>query len=364
MRGSFLIARIAGTGVYIHFTFPLLVAFYGWLYYHGSSNAPEAYEHGGMDAAIFGVTLILLLFFCVLLHEFGHAFAARAFGIRTPDITLLPIGGVARLERMPSSPWQELVIAVAGPAVNVVIAIGLGVFLFGVSLPQDLLKISAFSEGLSVSLLSINIGLVIFNMIPAFPMDGGRVLRALLAMFINHSKATAFAARIGQGIAILFVVASFTPYGSTMLLFIAVFIFMAAQQELTYARRPDAALAERVGDVMVTGFATVSENLSAGEIRALLFQSQQEIFPVVDDNQHMLGLMFRADITEAVRDVPAGSPISGRTHAIPAVDYDCPLDEAARLLQTAPIPILAVKNAAGQLAGLVSQHQLVTQAKP
>ncbi|HEX2099824.1 MAG TPA: site-2 protease family protein, partial [Candidatus Synoicihabitans sp.] len=190
MRWSLKLIRIAGIDVRIHVTFLLLLA---WI-------ALVHYQMGGRPAAIEGVLFILALFGCVLLHEFGHAFAARAFGIHTPDITLLPIGGVARLQRMPDRPWQELVVALAGPLVNVVIA-GVIVLILGrhaeVSHLEDLQHPRA---DLLAKLATINVALAVFNLIPAFPMDGGRVLRALLAMATSYARATQIAAWIGQAL--------------------------------------------------------------------------------------------------------------------------------------------------------------------
>ena len=176
MKWSYRIATVAGIQVRIHVTFWLLLGFYAWIYY----------AEGGLEAAVYGVAFTLLIFLCVLLHEFGHAFAAKAFGIRTPDITLLPIGGVARLERMPSNPWQELVIAIAGPAVNVLIAAIVFLLIGGVLPLQEFGLIDTASGSLLAKLLIVNVLLVAFNVIPAFPMDGGRVLRALLATQVRY----------------------------------------------------------------------------------------------------------------------------------------------------------------------------------
>lgn len=370
MRGSFLIARIAGTGVYIHFTFPLLVAFYGWLYYNqGYASALDqggirAAQQAGQNEAIYGVIFTMLLFFCVLLHEFGHAFAARAFGIKTPDITLLPIGGVARLERMPKSPWQELVIAVAGPAVNVGIAIILILSLFGTSLPGNILNIDpANGSRLGLDLLYINIWLVMFNMIPAFPMDGGRVLRSILAMFMKYPTATRVAARTGQVVAVFFVIASFTPYGNTMLLFIAMFVFMAAQQELSFVERRAAAQGNRVGDIMITRFETVPENIRAGEMRAILFQSKQDVFPMVDSQRHLRGLLTRENISASVQDLPAEAPINCALYPLPSASPEIEIDQAIRLLRQENFPLLGIVDTSGQLKGLVGLDQLISVQK-
>jgi Zn-dependent protease len=168
------------------------------------------------------------------LHEFGHAFAARGFGIKTRDITLYAIGGVARLNRIPEKPWQELVVAVAGPLVNVVIAAAL-FFVTHVTAgfdEADLLESPRID--LLYKVAWANLFLVAFNLIPAFPMDGGRVLRALLAMVMPYARATEVAARIGQGLAILFAIFGFIYY--PILIFIAFSIFVGAQQEIAMAR--------------------------------------------------------------------------------------------------------------------------------
>ncbi len=220
MGWSIEIARVAGIRVRVHITFLLLIAWLGFGYYH----------LGGSRAAIVGVTFLLLLFGCVLLHEFGHALAAQGFGIRTPDITLLPIGGVARLTRMPRKPMQELTVALAGPAVNVMIVLGLASVIGWRSLLDE--DAVATSNVLS-KLLAINVALILFNMLPAFPMDGGRVLRALLAMPLGHLRATRIAANIGRVCAVLFAIVSFRV--NPMLLFIAVFIYTGASQELAEA---------------------------------------------------------------------------------------------------------------------------------
>ena len=186
MTWSFPIARLLGSEVRIHVTFLLLLAWIG----------VARYLEGGTAAAVQGVVFSLLIFACVLAHEFGHAIAARRYGIRTPDITLLPIGGVARLERMPEKPGEEIVVALAGPAVNVVIAAVL--LLLGARM--DMASLAAL-ENPAASMLgqlaAINLFLVVFNLVPAFPMDGGRVLRALLALRRGPAQATRITARVG-----------------------------------------------------------------------------------------------------------------------------------------------------------------------
>jgi Zn-dependent protease len=212
MNWSFRLGSLFGIPVNLHFTFVLLLGAMGLL----------ALFQGGLPAALLTVILVGAVFGCVLLHEFGHALAARYFGIGTRDVTLLPIGGLARLDRMPRDPQQELWIALAGPAVNVALA-----GLFGI-------WSSLFGGWFSSRLMMINLALVAFNMLPAFPMDGGRVLRAALARRMGHAPATEIAASIGKGMAVLLGVAGL--FLNPMLVFIAVFVWFGAQQEAAMAR--------------------------------------------------------------------------------------------------------------------------------
>ena len=224
MSWSIKFARVAGIDLKIHITFLLFLVWIGFTYF----------SIGGAVAARQGVLFILLLFACVLLHELGHALTAKGFGIRTTDITLLPIGGVARLERIPNEPKQELLIAIAGPAVNVVIAVLLIFYLGQRAAMSDFEDIHTPRVTMLSKLASVNIGLVLFNLIPAFPMDGGRILRSILAMRMNYLRATEIAARIGQTLAIAFGIVGF--FYNSFLIFIAFFVYMGAQQEAAMAR--------------------------------------------------------------------------------------------------------------------------------
>ena len=225
MRWSLKIAKLAGIDIFIHFTFFILVTWVAFIQWK---------LNGSIGAAFSGVVFILAVFACVVLHELGHALAARKYGIRTQDIILLPIGGVARLEKMPDRPIQELWGALAGPAVNVVIAALLAVYLWitNTLIPGNQLTMTtaAFVE----RIMGINIFLILFNMIPAFPMDGGRVLRALLATRLAYIRATRVSANLGQGIALLFGVIGL--FYNPILLFIAFFVWMGAAQETRMVR--------------------------------------------------------------------------------------------------------------------------------
>jgi len=195
MKWSLKIGRFAGIDVYMHVTFLLLVSWVALLHWKQGQS---------ITAVVAGVAFILAVFLCVVLHEFGHALTARHYGIKTRDIILLPIGGVARLERLPTNPLQELWVALAGPAVNIVIAFGLFLWLNFTASFEPIQKLTVTTGPFVERIMAVNLFLVAFNMIPAFPMDGGRVLRAILATRKEYSQATQIAASIGQGIAILF----------------------------------------------------------------------------------------------------------------------------------------------------------------
>src|SRR5881396_1042044 len=289
MRWSIKIARIAGIEVRIHITFLLFLAWIGFTYY----------KVGGPAAATEGVLFILALFGCVLLHEFGHALAARAFGIHTPDITLLPIGGVARLQRMPDQPWQELVVAIAGPLVNVVIAVVL-IFVLGRHAQFEHLEyLQRPGVEMLAKLASVNISLVLFNLIPAFPMDGGRVLRSLLAMAMSYSRATQVAAWIGQALA--FVFGFVGVFANPMLIFIAFFIFLGAQQEAAVAQMKDIALNLPVSEAMVTHLLTLPARATLDEAAEALLRTSQHEYPVLDSAGRVLGVLTRDDMITALK---------------------------------------------------------------
>jgi Zn-dependent protease/CBS domain-containing protein len=343
MSWSFRIARVAGIDVKVHATFFLILLFYGWLYY----------QNGGLASAVGGVIFVLLLFFCVLLHEFGHAFAARAFGIRTPDITLLPIGGVARLERMPRNPVQELVIAVAGPAVNIVIALFLLPFVVFGNGGWNLLGFDQVEGGLAGKLLGLNLVLVLFNMIPAFPMDGGRVLRALLAIRLKHSRATLIAGRVGQGIAVLFAVGGFL--GNPMMILIAMFVFTGAQQEIAMARYFDASRDSSVARFMTTKFDTLPADFSPSGLGPFLAERGQSLFPVVDPGMRVVGVADRARLLGIAGTYDG---ISSVTRTVPVLPTGLSTAQAISIMNTHREPILPVVNAGGQIVGLVSAAAL------
>jgi Zn-dependent protease/CBS domain-containing protein len=344
MGWSIPIARIAGIQLRIHITFLLLI---GWL-------ALSYYAQGGSAVAAGRVLFILLLFLCVVLHEFGHAIAAKAFGINTPDITLLPIGGVARLERIPEKPGQELVIAIAGPIVNVVIALCLfAVIGYRATIGQAAME----GPDLLLQLLAVNVWIVLFNMLPAFPMDGGRVLRALLAMRMSYARATQVAASVGQGFAFLFgfIGLIWNPF----LIFIALFVYIGASQEAAIAQMKDISRRFPVSSAMVREFRTLPEDATLQEAVDALLATSQHDFPVVDGNGNFVGVLTRRDLVSALRrgnsDVAIGD-IARRD--IPTVTTGTRFDDAFRIMQESNSPALPVLDGAKRLVGLLTPENV------
>lgn len=355
MSWSIPIFRVAGILVRIHVTFLLLLA---WL-------AVSYYSQGGSAVAAGRIFFILLLFGCVLLHEFGHAIAAKGFGINTPDITLLPIGGVARLERMPEKPSQELIVALAGPAVNVVIALAL----FLVAGFRDISNPSAIEHpSMLTQLMVINVWLVLFNMLPAFPMDGGRVLRALLATRLNYARATQLAATIGQGCAFIF--GFIGLFWNPILIFIAVFIYIGASQEAAVAQMRDVSRGMPVSSAMVREFRTLAVDTTLAEAVDALLATSQHDFPIVAPDGRVEGVLLRKDLVAGLRrDDPALRVGDIMRRGIPTVTTGTPFDEAFRIMQESDCPAVPVLDGMKRLVGLltpenVSEMLMVHSALP
>jgi len=342
MKWSFKLGTFAGIGVYVHWTFLLLV---GWIFVAHLSQGKDPTQ------AAIGVGFILALFVCVVLHEFGHALTARRYGVRTRDITLLPIGGLARLERIPEKPMQEFWVAVAGPAVNVVIALALFVALILLNSLNQLYQFELLKGHFLVRLMWVNVFLVAFNLLPAFPMDGGRVLRALLATRLGRRRATVIAANVGQGMAILFGIVGFLY--NPMLIFIAIFVYLGAQAEAGLVEMQSALAGMRVSDAMMTHFRTLAaEDSLDTAIRELLAGSQQD-FPVTTNGQ-VVGILRRNDLVKALsegrRNAHVGEVMTRECEAVDASATLTATLEGMRGRECASTPVLAE----GRLVGLLT----------
>jgi Zn-dependent protease/CBS domain-containing protein len=346
MSWSVNIGRIAGTAIRIHITFLLFLV---WIW-------AASYITGGANAAWSGLIFMVLLFLCVLAHEFGHIFTARAFGIPTPDVTLLPIGGVARLERIPEEPGQEFLIAIAGPLVNVAIALALMTLTGADFSGRHLAAVESSAVPMADRLASVNLFLALFNMIPAFPMDGGRVLRALLAIRLGFTRATDIAATIGQWFA--FALGFVGLFYNPLLIFIAIFVYLAAASEAQLVQVRSMSRGVPVTAAMMTQFAALSSQEHLDQAIETLLRTSQTEFPVVEGGR-LVGLLGRSDMIKALKEVgPQATIADVMKRDIPTISHRRCLDEAFKLLQEKSVPAIGVIDADGRLAGLVTSETI------
>jgi Zn-dependent protease len=293
------IPKIAGINIYIHWTFSLLIV---WIIYNNM--------RAGLDTSqvVWSVIFVLSLFVCVTLHELGHALSARRYGIKTKDITLYPIGGVARLEKMPEKPKQELIVALAGPAVNFIIALLLSPIILSSDLTADesskVLIIGAHNFLPMLGML--NVTLAVFNLIPAFPMDGGRVLRALLAMKLGRVKATQIAAGIGKLLAFGFIVMGF--YSNPFLIFIGLFIILGANAEEKMVKTQALIVELTAKNAMMTNFISLDKQEPISQAIKLLLDGQAKSF-LVTENGIPFGIIDRDDIIRGVKEFDETQPV-------------------------------------------------------
>ena len=300
MKGSFKLGTIAGIGMFIHWTFLLLIAFIVFVNYRAGHNATQI---------MWSVVFILSIFVTVLLHELGHALAAKNFHINTKDITLLPIGGLARLERIPEKPSEELIVAIAGPLVNIALAFITGLFIAVPDTSGEL--INRLSGGINASnfLLNffiVNLWLAIFNLIPAFPMDGGRILRAVLALKLKRHVATRIAARIGQLIALGFIFLGI--FSNPFLIIIGIFVIMGAQIEADFTESKFILKGYKVRDVLMKQYPTIEASEKVKTAVELLLDSPYKIFLVTDNNE-LVGTLNRDEIIVALSEKGEKEPI-------------------------------------------------------
>lgn len=348
MRWSWKIGRLAGINVYMHATFLLLILFVLFI---------DFSHHGDAVSAAIGVVFVLIVFAFVVLHELGHALTARRYGVQTRDIILLPIGGVARLERMPEKPKEELAVAIAGPLVNVAIALGLLGVLLAIGVHPQLSDFRGMSGGFLENLMIVNVWLVAFNLLPAFPMDGGRVLRALLATRMDYPRATKLAARVGQGMAVIFgIVGLFTD---PFLVFIAIFVWMGAEAESSSAiiGRSSAVGSVPVEQVMLTDFRTLGPDDTLQDAVNYALGGWQQDFPVVWGDR-VLGFLTHEDLTKTLAERGAGARVrEAMLREFHMADSHDMLDHALALLQASRHRSIPVQHG-GRLVGILSANRV------
>lgn len=348
MKWSYTIGRVAGTDIKVHLTFLVLVGWWAWM----------GYQEGGSASALLAALSLLALFGCVLLHEFGHILMARRFGVRTPDVILLPIGGVARLERIPDEPRKELLIAIAGPAVTLAIALGLYLILTVIEGGPPRLGALSPDDPFLAFLMKVNVFLLLFNLIPAFPMDGGRVLRAILASRLGMVRGTRAAATLGQILAVIGGLYGLTM-GAPILVLVAFFVFIGASSEATAVETRAAGEGLRVSHMMVTEFRTIPVHATLSQAVELLLSGEQREFPAVDNLGRTEGILTRDNLIRGLNQRGPSSTVGeAMTTGAPAIAPTLGFQEALDRLRSSGLPALPVVDAGGGLVGLLTMDNI------
>jgi Zn-dependent protease len=351
MKWSWKLTRVAGIDVYIHATFFILIAWIGLSYWQ---------VEGSLAAVVKGVSFILALFLCVVLHELGHAMTARHYGIRTSRITLLPIGGVASMERMPEDPRQEIRVALAGPAVNIVIAGALALWLWATRSLVPLDQLDVTDGPVLQRLMVVNVFLAVFNLLPAFPMDGGRVLRAALALRMDHARATHLAASVGQVLALW--LGLFGLFYNPFLIFIALFVWIGAAAEAGMEQVKSALAGAPVGRAMLTDFRFLSPDDSLAHAVKLTLAGSQKDFPVVSDGS-LVGVLTQSGLLQGLNEHGELARVDQvMDRDVRTADIAESLERVLERLQSHRLRLLAVMDA-GRLVGIVDLDNIMEMLK-
>lgn len=356
MKWSFKIGRAFGIDLRIHITFFLIVAWAAYIW--GVSYG------GGMAGAVYGSFLILLLFACVIIHELCHSRMAQHYGAVVDSITLLPIGGLSLLRNMPEDPGKEMWVSLVGPLSNVVIAALLSVVLVlvpnkaGFETAEDFLDImtSISGQGMLTYLLLINILLAVFNLLPAFPLDGGRVLRSILAQYMPYARATRVAVTAGQIFAFILGIAGLL-LGAWIWILIAVFIYMGAEAEGSQSEIKTVLSRLKVADAVTGHVKVLSPEQELREVVAFVMHSYQEDFPVVV-NGTIVGVLTRAGLIEGLNHRGPGSSVSEAMEtSFPTVTSDAPFSEVYDKINETRVKAVPVVEE-GRLLGMVTLEHL------
>lgn len=358
MHWSHRLYTVFGIEVRVHATFLFIVAYFGYVW--GVVYAP-----GGWVGALYGVLMVLLLFALVLIHELTHSLVAQHYGIKVKSITLLPIGGVSSMEEIPQDPRKELVISIAGPLSNVVLGVLMLVVaplffdvreVFSAGRFSELLTSRGF-EAAYVYLFVVDVSLAVFNLLPAFPMDGGRVFRAFLAMRMDRSRATRIAVAVGQALALAMGIAGLLG-GGVFLILIAIFIYFGAQAENTGDDVRRALGDLRVRDAVNAGVETARPGQTIGELAARLFHIYQEDFPVVDAQGRVVGMVTRDRLISMLgKHGPDFAVAEAMYTEFPVSGPDDSVYDAFTRMQTRQFRALPVIEG-GRLVGMVSLEDI------
>jgi Zn-dependent protease len=363
MRASYRVGRFFGVDVFVHITFLLFLVVMAWMGWRSALPGESR-----QMAAVASVLLIVALFVCVVLHEYGHILTARKFGIGTRDILLLPIGGVARLERIPERNREEILVALAGPAVNVVIAGVLYAFLRVADFSgarefmenQHQWMRSLLGKDFWQTLMQLNLIMIVFNMIPAFPMDGGRVLRALLGMAVGREKATRLAARVGRVLAVIMGLVAM-HYGHHVLVLTAVMVWVGAGREAAETVRQSTLRRYTAEQVMLRHFQAFRPEQRLSELLEAADQTWQQDFPLLDGpTEALCGVVLRRRWMAMSRDgaehhVPLA--VIGQSNCL-AVEPHTNLAEVEELMQAQQCPLICVLRDT-ELQGIIFPELIV-----
>ncbi len=347
---SLELIKVKGIPIRIHWSFLLILGYVSYINYQSGSKPTEM---------LWSLIYVLSIFLCVTLHELGHALAAKHYGIETKSITLYPIGGVAALEKIPEKPLQELVVAFSGPLVNVIISVVLWTWIFlspSEYYLEDIgIKISA--KNIIINLATVNLTLVIFNLLPAFPMDGGRVLRALLSMVISRLKATFIAMIIGQLISVIFIISGFIY--NPFLIFIGIFIFFGAAQEYQMIKYGNFITNLKVKDALMTQFSLLLPNSTLQDVMKIILDTHEKEFVVINHEGVPIGIMTREILIKYLTELPKEALIrecyqKSSLYLTP----ETPLNEAFKIMQLESIPIVPVIHK-GKLIGVINSENIL-----
>lgn len=349
MKWSWKIGRIGGIDLRVHATFFFLLAWLALVYYRSSGTAVGAAR---------GVLFTIALFASVVLHEFGHAWAGRRVGVPTRDITLLPIGGVARLEYIPKNPWHELQIALAGPAVTVVIIAALTIVLVLVGAPILMASdavVSGDGSGILAQLMWVNVYLLVFNLLPAFPMDGGRVLRAGLALRKGYLRATEVAARVGRAFALLFGIVGL--FYNPFLVLIALFVWLGAAAESSATQEHELLGGVTVDSVMIRELRTLAPDDTLEVAMRHVLEGFQQDFPVLE-NDRVVGVLTRSGMLAGLGRGGPSSPVSASMDtSFRTASPSEPVERAVARLRECHCASMPVMSD-GQLAGVLTSENI------
>ncbi len=349
MKSSLYLGQFSKIKIFVHWTFLILIVY---IVYAGISAGLT------MNAIGWHVLFISTIFVCVIFHELGHALTGRKFGFKTKNIVLLPIGGVARFEKLPENPKQEFLVAIAGPMVNFVIAAILYVIIqpsVDYILSLDISSINA--TNFMVMLWIVNISLGIFNLIPAFPMDGGRIFRALLAMYLPREKATQIAASVGFVLATGFIF--FGLFYNPFLILIGAFIILSASSETSIVKAQALLNGHSVGEIVMTDFASLDQSISIAEASEVVLNGQSSNFVITSSEHNILGTLDRNQIIKSLSSMDHRTPLAQvMTKITQTVPAETPLRElyiSPLLRNNAMLPV----SEDGKIIGVINLENII-----